>query len=190
MRKNGINWKRTWCGSSLEIICPIILMFIITWARTQVTVITSQEYDIYQIKKPMYPTNARNETHWSNTNYEATKQGLDLIPFMQHNNYTPAISFPVLGTVYEPLVDPIGPYYFFPPHCYARTNRYVSPIVAYIPNGNQIEKDMIEQLTMLFKKQRYLYLYSGELIKAMDDPTSPQSIAVFLKLLDGGTPAQ
>ena len=136
MYKNGINWKRTWCGSILEIICPIILMFIITWARTQVLVVTSQEYDIYQIKKPMYPTNTMNETGWTNTNFDATKQGFDLIPFMQHNNYTPAIEAPVIGTVYEPLVDPLGPYYFFPPHCYQKTNRYVSPIIAYIPNGN------------------------------------------------------
>lgn len=36
MRKNAINWKRTMCGSIGEIVCPILLMFILVWTRTQV----------------------------------------------------------------------------------------------------------------------------------------------------------
>jgi len=35
MKKNFINWKRTPCGSICEILCPIILMFILWYARTK-----------------------------------------------------------------------------------------------------------------------------------------------------------
>lgn len=96
-----------------------------------------------------------------------------MIPFLEFANYSAAISAPVVGTLYSPLIDPFGPFYFFPPHCYERKNRYNSPIVAYIPQGNQIESDMIEQLELLFNKQRFLYGYTKEFIEALEVPSSP-----------------
>jgi hypothetical protein len=62
---------------------------------------------------------------------------------MEHSNYSAAVKIGNI-TLYEPLLDPFGPYYFFPPHCYARTNRYASPYIAYVYQGNQIEKDILD----------------------------------------------
>jgi hypothetical protein len=39
---------------------------------------------------------------------------------------------------------------------------------------------MIEQLELLFAKQRYLYGYTKEFIDALKEPTSAVSIAVFM----------
>ena len=61
MWKNGVNAKRTWFGSILEIICPILLMFIIVWARTAIDIVDAPEFDIWQLKKPIYPTAMLNE---------------------------------------------------------------------------------------------------------------------------------
>ena len=37
-RKNYINWRRTIFGSVAEILCPILLMLILVWARMEVDV--------------------------------------------------------------------------------------------------------------------------------------------------------
>jgi len=34
MKKNAINWRRTLVGSLMELICPIVLMMILVYART------------------------------------------------------------------------------------------------------------------------------------------------------------
>lgn len=36
MKKNLINWKRTPCGSCCEIVCPLLLMMILVYARSQI----------------------------------------------------------------------------------------------------------------------------------------------------------
>jgi hypothetical protein len=38
MRKNWIIWKRTWCASLCELICPVALMAILTIARSIVSI--------------------------------------------------------------------------------------------------------------------------------------------------------
>ena len=188
MWKNGVNWKRTWKGSILEIICPILLMLLIVWARTEIQILEVPTFDVYQLKKPFYPVTQLNENNtWSTVNFDIAEQGAEMIPFLEFSNYSTAVDVPGVGTLYSPLIDPIGPYYFYPPHCYEKKNRYNSPVVAYIPQGNQIEADMIAQLNLLFEKQRYLYGYSREFIGALDNPTSPESIAVFVQLLEGGS---
>jgi hypothetical protein len=55
MKKNWINWKRTPCGSICEIICPILLMLILVYARTQVDVTNSEDYSLYSLRRPFYP---------------------------------------------------------------------------------------------------------------------------------------
>lgn len=40
----------------MEIVLPILLMAVIVWARTQVNIMMSEDIDIYQIKKPFFPT--------------------------------------------------------------------------------------------------------------------------------------
>ncbi len=36
MKKNAINWRRTIVGSAFEILCPVLLMFLLVYIRTQV----------------------------------------------------------------------------------------------------------------------------------------------------------
>ena len=59
---------------------------------------------------------------------------------------------------YIPVLDPLGPYLFYPPHCYqgenaAKRRRYSSPVIAYVRNGNQIEEDLVDSLQAIFELQ-------------------------------------
>ena len=55
MKKNWINWKRTPCGSILEIICPIFLMLIIVYARSQTDPVYNKDFSLYTLRRPFYP---------------------------------------------------------------------------------------------------------------------------------------
>ena len=83
-RKNYINWRRTIFGSVAEILCPILLMLILVWARMEVDVEDPIDFDIYQLKKPFYPTAQLNlqTNEWQDANINATRQGVDMTPFM------------------------------------------------------------------------------------------------------------
>lgn len=78
MRKNAINWRRTIVGSTFEILCPVFLMFILVYIRTQVEPYLVGEFDLYQIKKPFYPTALLDPAtgNWSDSNFETTRHGL------------------------------------------------------------------------------------------------------------------
>ena len=71
-----------------------------------------------------------------------------------------ALNIDVPVRTYVPLLDPLGPYLFYPPHCYQskrkieRHLRFNSPIIAYIKNGNTIEQDLIDQLNEVFALQK------------------------------------
>lgn len=109
-----------------------------------------------------------------------------MLSFLEFANYSAALSAPGLGILYHPLLDPIGPNFLNPPNCYPRKNRYGSPLVAYINQDNQIQADVVEQLDLLFKKQKWLKRYLRELEIALEYPNQPKSIATFMTLLDGG----
>jgi hypothetical protein len=83
-RKNYINWRRTIFGSVAEILCPILLMLILVWARLEVDVADPIDFDIYELKKPFYPTAQLNlqTNEWQDANINATRQGVEMIPFM------------------------------------------------------------------------------------------------------------
>ena len=55
MKKNFINWKRTPCGSICEIICPVLLMLILVYARSQIDPVSNGEYSLYSLRRPFYP---------------------------------------------------------------------------------------------------------------------------------------
>jgi hypothetical protein len=71
MRKNWINWKRTICGSIMECFCPVLLMLVIVWFRSEITPEMAPEFDFYLLKKPFYAPNVLNgETgKWEDSNY-------------------------------------------------------------------------------------------------------------------------
>ena len=57
---------------------------------------------------------------------------------------------------YMPLVDPAGPFFFFPPHCHPKDgDRWHSPLIGYFKHGNQIEVDIISSLESLFRGQTF-----------------------------------
>ena len=49
MRKNAINWRRTWCGSILEIVCPALLMLLLVYTRTLVKSTVFGMTDMYTL---------------------------------------------------------------------------------------------------------------------------------------------
>jgi hypothetical protein len=48
-RKNAINWRRTWCGSILEILCPAFLMLVLSAARNLVKPTSAGNTDMYSL---------------------------------------------------------------------------------------------------------------------------------------------
>ena len=75
-------------GSLTELLCPALLMLIVVGVRTSVLPIFYNDIDLYQMKRPFFPLTTLDDFgNWTNTNYELTKIGLDLIPFMNHTNY-------------------------------------------------------------------------------------------------------
>lgn len=55
MKKNFINWKRTPCGSICEILCPILLMLILVYARSQINPVSNDDWSLYSLRRPYYP---------------------------------------------------------------------------------------------------------------------------------------
>ena len=55
MKKNFINWKRTPCGSICEILCPVMLMLILWYARTQTDPDQFDDSSYYTLRRPLYP---------------------------------------------------------------------------------------------------------------------------------------
>jgi hypothetical protein len=90
MRKNAINWKRTWLGSISEILCPVMLMLVLLYFRYKITTEFIGEFDITLLKKPFFPTSGWNSATglFDNSNFAATKQGLHIKEFMNYVNYT------------------------------------------------------------------------------------------------------
>lgn len=138
----------------MEVVCPIVLMFLLVWARFAITPSYFNSEDIYLLKKPFYPTATLDASSgaWTSENYFTTQEGIDQIPFMKFTNYSSVIEINETESFYSPLIDPLGPYYFYPPHCFNDAKKDTSPIIAYVFEGNQIEKDVVEQLTLLFAK--------------------------------------
>ena len=133
MRKNAISWRRTICGSILEILCPVVLMFLLVYIRTQISPTLVGNFDIYQIKKPFFPiATIGKDNNWTNTNSDIGLQGVQISNFLGYTEYKPAFKSGN-QVLYNPLIDPLGPYYFFPPHCFQTSSkRFSSPIIAYI----------------------------------------------------------
>jgi hypothetical protein len=89
-RKNVINWKRTPLGSVTEIICPVILMLILVYARS----ITKPEFmdgvKISALRHPIFqpakPDGPNGEFTISLTN--VIENALDMNNFMKYSKYT------------------------------------------------------------------------------------------------------
>ena len=90
-------------------------------------------------------------------------EALAVIPDIEEIERFANIDIEIVG--YLPLIDPLGPYAFFPSHCFPQgvgsadpefIDYYNSPNIGYIRTNNTIEADMIEHLESLFKFQKEL----------------------------------
>ena len=89
MMKNYINWKRTPVGSICEILAPIMLMFILVWARLEIDPETINDYSLYSLRHPLYPTGkpGANGTY-SIEIADIPAQMEDMDGFMKYVDYT------------------------------------------------------------------------------------------------------
>jgi hypothetical protein len=104
-----------------------------------------EDLDIYQLKKPYYPTTLWDESvgNWTMTNYDNTQLGLDLTPFMLHADYVSVMSKDKEeGAIYNPFLDPLGPFYMFPTNCFGKGLATYSPVIAFIDNGSELGQDV------------------------------------------------
>ena len=93
---------------------------------------------------------------------------------------------------YLPLVDPLGPYLFYPSHCYPDgvggtgfedITKYNSPIIAVIRTGSSIEQHVIDQLESLFKFQREIVTGATVLgnLGFLEQLFNPEQIFSFIR---------
>jgi hypothetical protein len=68
----------------------------------------------------------------------------NLVNSLPNTNNIENINIDIVG--YLPMLDFIGPYAFFPSHCYPGSGklRFNSPVIAYVKTGSSIENDIIE----------------------------------------------
>ena len=91
------------------------------------------------------------------------------------------------GAIYNPFLDPLGPFYMFPTNCFGKELAAYSPIIAFVDNGSKIGEDIAFQLDILFQKQRELRNITNEIIDAVKNPREYRSVSSFTKLLEGGS---
>lgn len=162
MHKNAINWRRTWKGSIFELICPALLMLLLVWIRTLIDIEISDPSDVYKDQYPLYPPVALNPTsgQWVLNQNSINSQNARLTDFLKYTNFADAR--PSTGQV-DTTLDPRSPYNFIPPHCVramptngrnASDGAFNQPLIAVVTEGNDIEQDLIDQLSVLFEAQK------------------------------------
>ena len=102
MRKNRINWVRTWKGSIFELICPALLMLLLVWVRTLIKIEISDPSDVFIQQQPLYPLVALDATSgkWAINPASIAAQSKNLETFFTYTKY-----------------NSTNPYSFIPPHC-------------------------------------------------------------------------
>jgi hypothetical protein len=117
MKKNAINWKRTWKGSLFELLMPPLLMLLMVWIRTLVIVEMSDEMDLTVLKSAMYSVGVQDSVtgNWSIPDKSVRDKGAALYDFMAYTDYKPGVNT-TRGT-YNPVADIYSPYNFIPKHC-------------------------------------------------------------------------
>jgi hypothetical protein len=111
MRKNMINWKRTPIGTTLEVLLPVLLMVALAIARGRVQPQTIDDLNLQSLRHPLYPiASPLSNGSWLIDSFNGSKADFNMQGFMKYANYTN-----YNNSVYVPLLDPLGPYLFFPP---------------------------------------------------------------------------
>ena len=148
-RKNFVNWRRTWKGSLLEIIFPLICMYLVTLPYNLADPINRDLQEYLDLAYAQYPVTNPVGIRWIPTKHQPT----EMLEFLDFANITDSPE-----DFYRR-----NPGFFWPEHCYGygsnNTNltalypedsedstlppRRNFTAVGYIANNNQIEKDVI-----------------------------------------------
>lgn len=155
-KKNAISWARTPIGSCVELLLPMLLMLSVVWIRSLITPDYLDSYDISNLKKAFYPTSKLTESgDWKIDFNSMSSQSDDVADFMKYSDVWPGAYFRSQGagaganllkelTVFQEK----SPFFFAPPHCIQRGSMpYSSPLIGYVTSDNQIQNDVIEQLS-------------------------------------------
>ena len=155
-RKNCINWRRTWLGSLLELVMPVLVMGALCFYKINASPETVPEEKLLHLASAQYPVTQRVGINY----YEVPEQPADMLDFLDFANITD--ESPV-DDFYERY-----PQFFYPQHCYLLTPRR-NPLdpdepqfptearnisyIAYVKNGNRIEIEFLEQLKLILREQ-------------------------------------
>lgn len=146
-RKNFINWRRTWFGSILEIVVPILCMVAICLLRKYSDVKITNSQSLLEEAHAFYPV-----THLRGINWELSgKRDSNTTDFLQFANITSSLADMIRA----------NPLYFFPQHCYdfkpkmdngnpltgiskEKSGARNSTGIGFIINGNRVETAFID----------------------------------------------
>jgi hypothetical protein len=197
LRKNAISYRRTLFGSLIEIVFPLIVFSLLCLMRYSLPVtVLSDEFKIQDLKTAFYPVTQLNTLTdtWESSNYQVTQTGIDLVPLMQHADYIALLETEDTGDgnttkLFNPFLDFMGPLYLFPSNCWSNELMYHSSAIAYIKQGNQIERDVVDQLQLMFQRMKDAKEIVTSLVAiAQADQVTDEDIELMRRLfLDGGT---
>ena len=65
---------------------------------------------------------------------------------------------------YQPSLDLAGPSSWLPQQCYSSVDyKFLSPVIGYIKNGNQLEEDLLKQIQDIFNDQQSISSFSSKI---------------------------
>ena len=155
MKKNFINWHRTWFGSLLEIVVPIASMVAICLFRKYSNVKVTQSQSLLGEAHSFYPITQLNGINWNNR-VNLTNDTYDFLTFANITNSTlddlkanPGLFFPQHCYDFKPLNEGASPLSGISPEKSGARN---STGIAYIVNGNRVELQFLDQLFLILNK--------------------------------------
>jgi hypothetical protein len=157
-KKNWINWKRTFIGSIIELLCPFILLGVLGAFRLAIPFKNVDNVDLHKLKHGLYPMSqydpvARNYT--MSSDYPYTRQDRLLNKFMSKANVTTDEN----REEYYAMLDGRGAMNFFPPHCVSmpQFDVFGSPGIAYVKSKSRVQRKLVRQLKLFYSNQKDIW---------------------------------
>jgi hypothetical protein len=109
--------------------------------RTLLDKVSFGEFDMYSLQRPLFPAASLSAQtdRWTVNSNTVAQSSAELKNFFTYTEY-PGLND---NGTYNATNDERSPFNFMPAHCYVPNKAYNSPIVAYIPQGNDIEADLV-----------------------------------------------
>lgn len=136
---------------------------------------------------------------WQANNHEITELGLDLTPFMTFSGYDSVLTLReaeptdidevfdesgAMKRVYEPLIDPLSPLFLHPSSCF---QEHRAPFIGFIHSENPVQRDLVQQLSLLLQKQKDLVKWVEDVEAAAEADDSSQVFTLLATLFEGAT---